>query len=129
MRLPQIFFIVVLAVLPVLSSAAIVTAGDFDWIKNFNTSAEANLSDFKARLAARFKIAGMQVEAVLSNCQKPADAYVVCVLVQTAGMPPEYFVERYRSGKDKGWGGTRKEPGYQTWLKGIPCPEEWHRIL
>jgi len=84
MRLQRIFFMI-LAALLVLSSAAIVQAADFDWMKNFNVRAEADLLDFKARLAARFKIAGVQVEAVLSNCKTPADAYVVCALGEKAG--------------------------------------------
>src|SRR4030042_6718674 len=112
----------VLAVLLVLSSAAAVIAGDFDWMGNFNIRADADLLDFKARLAARFNIAGVQVEAVLSNCKRPADAYVVCALGEMTGKPPEYVVERYKSGKDKGWGALAKSLGIK------PGSKEFHAL-
>ena len=121
MKLQKIFFMI-LAVLLVLSSPATVTASDFDWMTKFNVRAEADLLDFKARLAARFNIGGVQVEAVLSNCEKPADAYVVCALGQMAGMPPEYVVERYKSGKDKGWGALAKSLGIK------PGSKEFHAL-
>jgi hypothetical protein len=121
MKLSKILFIILAAIL-VLSSAAIVPAADFDWMKNFNVRAEADLSDFKARLTARFKIAGVRVEAVLSNCKTPADAYVACALGQMAGKPPEYVAERYRSGKDKGWGALAKS------LEIKPGSKEFHAL-
>ena len=120
MKLPKMSFIG-LAVLLVLPSS-VVTAADFDWMKNFNLRAEADLLDFKARLAARFKIAGVQVEAVLSNCERPADAYAVCALGEMAGKPPEYVVERYKSGKDKGWGALAKSLGIK------PGSKEFHAL-
>ena len=106
----------------VLSSSTVVTAADFDWMGNFNIRADANLLDFKARLAARFKIAGVQVDAVLSNCERPADAYVVCALGEMTGQPPEYVVERYKSGKDKGWGALAKSLGIK------PGSKEFHAL-
>ena len=121
MKLQKIFFML-LAGLLVLSSAAVVIAADFDWMGDFNIRAGANLSDFKARLAARFKIAGVQVDAVLSNCKTPADAYVVCALGQMAGQPPEYVAERYNAGKDKGWGALAKSLGIK------PGSKEFHAL-
>ena len=121
MKLQKIFFMV-LAVILVVSSAAIAIAADFDWMKNFNVRAEADLLDFRARLAARFNIAGVQVEAVLSNCGSPADAYVVCALGHMAGKPPEYVAERYRYGKDKGWGALAKSLGIK------PGSKEFHAL-
>ena len=121
MKLQKIFFMI-LAVLLVLSSPATVTASDFDWMTKFNVRAEADLLDFRARLAARFNIAGVQVEAVLSNCGSPADAYVVCALGHMAGKPPEYVAERYRYGKDKGWGALAKSLGIK------PGSKEFHAL-
>ncbi len=121
MKLQKMSFIG-LAVLLVLSSSSVVKAADFDWMKNFNLRAEADLLDFKARLAARFKIAGVQVEAVLSNCERPADAYVVCALGKMAGKPPKYVVERYKSEKDKGWGALAKSLGIK------PGSKEFHAL-
>jgi len=121
MKLRKMFFMV-LAVLLVLTSAAVAIAGDFDWMRDFNIRADADLLDFKARLAARFKIAGVQVEAVLSNCETPADAYVVCALGKMAGQPPEHVVERYKAGKDKGWGSLAKSLGIK------PGSKEFHAL-
>jgi hypothetical protein len=121
MKLHKISFMI-LALLLVLSSAPIVAAADFDWMRDFNIRAEADLSDFKARLAARFKIGGVQVDAVLSNCKKPADAYVVCALGQMAGKPPQYVAERYTTGKDKGWGALAKSLGIK------PGSKEFHAL-
>jgi len=121
MKLQKMFFMS-LGVLLVLASAAVVLAGDFDWMRNFNIRAEADLSEFKARLAARFKIAGVQVEAVLGNCETPADAYAVCALGQMAGKPPEYVAEKYKSGKDKGWGALAKSLGIK------PGSKEFHAL-
>jgi hypothetical protein len=119
---PQKIFFIILAPLLVLSVATIVPAGDFDWMGNFNIRAEADLSDFKARLAARFHIGDVQVETVLSNCGKPADAYVACALGQMAGKPPEYVAERYKSGKNKGWGAFAKSLGIK------PGSKEFHAL-
>ena len=113
---------IIFAALWVISSPAIVPAADFDWMRNFNIRAEADLSDFKARLAARFNIAGVQVEAVLGNSGSPADAYVACALGQMAGKPPEYVAERYRSGKYKGWGALAKGLGIK------PGSKEFHAL-
>ena len=110
------------AALLVLLSSAVVTAADFDWMRNFNIRADADLSDFKARLATRFNIAGVQVEAVVSSCRTPADAYVVCALGKMAKKPPEYVVERYNSGKDKGWGAFAKSLGIK------PGSKEFHAL-
>ncbi len=121
MKLHKMSFIIFAALL-VISSAAIASAADFDWMRNFNIRAEADLSDFKARLAARFNIAGVQVEAVLGNSGSPADAYVACALGQMAGKPPEYVAERYRSGKYKGWGALAKGLGIK------PGSKEFHAL-
>ena len=56
MKLMRMLF-VISAVMLALSSAAV--AADFDWVKDFNIRAEANPSGFRAQLAARFKIKGM----------------------------------------------------------------------
>lgn len=121
MKLHKMSFIIFAALL-VISSAAIARAADFDWMRNFNIRAEADLSDFKARLAARFNIAGVRLEAVLGNSGSPADAYVACALGQMAGKPPEYVAERYRSGKYKGWGALAKGLGIK------PGSKEFHAL-
>jgi hypothetical protein len=120
-KLRKLFF-TVLVVLSVLLYATIAAAADFDWMGNFNIRAEADLLDFKARLAARFNIGPVQVEAVLGNSGRPADAYVACALGQMSGKPPEYVAERYRSGKYKGWGALAKGLGIK------PGSKEFHAL-
>ena len=54
-----------------LLASSIATAGDFDWIKDLNIQAEADPSEFRARLEARFKIGNVEINTVLSNVEKP----------------------------------------------------------
>jgi len=73
----KVFRILVAVSMMILLAATIAAAGDFDWIKDFNIRAEADPSGFKARLATRFQIGDGQINTVLSNVEKPADAYMV----------------------------------------------------
>ena len=98
-------------------SSAVGAAGDFDWIKDFNIRAEADPSGFRARLAARFKIGDTQINAVLSNIDKPADAYIVLRLGEMSAKPTDYVMERYRSEKGKGWGALAKSLGIKPGSK------------
>jgi hypothetical protein len=104
----------------VLSSA--VVAGDFDWIKDFNIRAEADPSGFRARLAARFKIGDTHINAVLSNVERPADAYIVLRLGEMSAKPTDYVLEKYKAGKAKGWGELAKSLGIK------PGSKEFHAL-
>jgi len=95
----------------IISSATIVSAGDFDWIKDLNIQAQADLSGFKATLATRFKIGNTEINAVLSNVPDPAEAYMVLRLGEMSSRPTEYVIEQYKSGKNKGWGALAKSLG------------------
>jgi hypothetical protein len=105
-----------------VSSAAVVAAGDFDWTSDFNIRAEADPSGFRARLAARFKIGDTQINAVLSNVERPADAYIVLRLGEMSAKPTDYVIERYRSGKGKGWGALAQSLGIK------PGSKEFHDL-
>jgi len=94
-----------------ISLAAGASAGDFDWIKDLDIQAQADLSGFKATLATRFKIGNAEVNAVLSNVPDPADAYMVLRLGEMSSRPTEYVIEQYKSGKNKGWGALAKSLG------------------
>ncbi|MEN8212068.1 MAG: hypothetical protein ABFR31_10135, partial [Thermodesulfobacteriota bacterium] len=74
MKTLKIFFII--AVIALFSSASVI-AGDFDWMKNFNFRAKADPSGFRARLATRFKVGNVEIDAVLKNVTNPADAYMI----------------------------------------------------
>jgi len=121
MKLEKMLFMVSVVFL-LLSSSAIVVAGDFDWIRNFNIRAEADPSGFRTRLAARFKIGDTQINAVLSNVDKPADAYMVLRLGEMSAKPTDYVIEKYRSGKGKGWGALAKSLGIK------PGSKEFHAL-
>lgn len=112
--------LVVSIVFLLVSSAAV--AGDFDWIRNFNIKAEADPSGFRARLATRFKIGDVQIKIVLNNVEKPADAYMVLRLGEMARQPTDYVIEKYNSGKDKGWGALAKSLGIK------PGSKEFHAL-
>ena len=103
-----------------LSSA--VLAADFDWVKDFNIRAEADPSGFRAQLAARFKIGDAEIGAVLSVCDKPADAYIVLRLGEMSKRPTPYVLEKYKTDKGKGWGVLAKSLGIK------PGSKEFHEL-
>jgi hypothetical protein len=121
MKLQKMLFMV-LVVFLLVSSAAVVAAGDFDWTKDFNIRAEADPSGFKARLAARFNIGDTQINAVLSNVERPADAYMVLRLGEMSAKPTDYVIEKYKSGKGKGWGALAQSLGIK------PGSKEFHAL-
>ena len=119
MKVLKIWFVVFTAFL-LVSPAAI--AGDFDWTKDFNIKAEADPSGFRTRLAARFKIGDAEVKAVISDVKKPADAYIVFRLGEMSNQPTEKVIEKYKSGKGKGWGALAKSLGIK------PGSKEFHEL-
>jgi hypothetical protein len=121
MKFHKILFMVSVMVL-LLSSSEVVLAGDFDWMRDFNIRAETNLSEFRVRLGARFKIGDTEINAVLGNVETPADAYMVCRLGEMSGKPTRHVVEQYRSGKKKGWGAIAKSLGIK------PGSKEFHAL-
>lgn len=103
-----------------VSSAAL--AGDFDWLQDLNISAEADPSGFRAQLAARFKIGNAELNAVISNVEKPADAYVVLRLGEMSHQPTDRVITQYRSSKGQGWGVLAKSLGIK------PGSKEFHAL-
>jgi len=101
MKVQKIFLAISLLFLLVSLAAA---AGDFAWMRDFNTRAEADYLDFRARLAARFKIGGLEINAVLGTVEKPADAYMVLRLGEISRHPTDYVLTKYKATKGKGWG-------------------------
>ena len=118
----QKMLLMVSVVFLLVSSAAVATAGDFDWMKDFNIRAEADPSGFRARLAARFNIGDTQVTAVLSNVERPADAYMVLRLGEMSARPTDYVIGKYKSKKGKGWGALAKSLGIK------PGSKEFHAL-
>jgi hypothetical protein len=120
MKVQKILFIVL--VVSLLASSAMVEADDFDWMNDFNVRAEASQSGFRGRLATRFTIGDTQIKVVLSNVERPADAYMVLRLAEMSAKPTEYVVKRYKAKKGKGWGALAKSLGIK------PGSKEFHAL-
>jgi hypothetical protein len=102
--------ILVISVLALLLAASTVTAGDFDWTRNFNRQANTNPQEFKTRMAVRFHLSDMQVIALRNIFASPADAYIMLRLGEIRGdlktISKEQAIEAvntYRSNRSKGW--------------------------
>ena len=119
MKLIKILFS---ALMMLLLVSSISVAGDFDWIKDFNIKANIDPSGFRARLATRFRIGNAKIEAVISNVEKPADAYIVFRLGEMSGQSTDNVVEKYKIGKGKGWGALAKSLGIK------PGSKEFHAL-
>jgi hypothetical protein len=119
MKLIKMLLVILMMLLLVSSIAA---AGDFDWVQDFNIKAEIDPSGFRARLGARFKIGNAEIEAVLSNVEKPANAYMVFRLGEMSGQSTDDVVEKYEAGKGKGWGALAKSLGIK------PGSSEFHAL-
>jgi hypothetical protein len=118
MKLQKLFFAATVIFLLVSSAAG----GDFDWIKDFNIRAEADPSGFRARLAARFRIGDAEINAVISNVEGPADAYMVLRLGEMSAKPADYVISKYKAGKGKGWGALAQSLGIK------PGSREFHAL-
>jgi len=99
-----------------------VIAGDYGWLKDMNVKAEADPSGFRARLATRFKINDIEVEAVLSNVNKPADAYMVLRMGEMSGYSTDFALNKYKTNQGKGWGTIAKSMGIK------PGSSEFHAL-
>ena len=119
MKLFTILFIS-LVVLTGTSSAAL--ANDFGWTENFNIQAQSDPSGFRAKLATRFKLGDLQIDAVISNVDEPADAYIILRLGEISGKSAQYVIEKYRNTGKKGWGAMAKSLGIK------PGSPEFHAL-
>ncbi|MBW1865109.1 MAG: hypothetical protein JRI64_05625, partial [Deltaproteobacteria bacterium] len=73
----KLFKILIAFLIVFMMVTSVSIAGDFDWMKDFSIKAEADSSGFKARLSTRFKIGNTEINAILSNVDNSADAYMV----------------------------------------------------
>lgn len=118
----KLFKILLISGLTLLFVSAPVIAGDFGWVKDFNIEAQADPSGIRARLAARFHLGDVEVKAILSTCETPADAYIILRFGEMSGRPANYVVEKYKYNNDKGWGVLAKSLGIK------PGSEEFHAL-
>jgi hypothetical protein len=116
------FKIWVILSMMLLLVSSIAAAGDFDWIKDLNIRAEADPSGFRASLGTRFKIGDAEIRTVISNFERPGDAYMALRLGEMSNRPTEYVIEQYKSKKNKGWGALAKSLGIK------PGSKEFHAL-
>jgi hypothetical protein len=121
-ELMKLFKILIAFLIVFMMVTSVSIAGDFDWMKDFSIKAEADSSGFKARLSTRFKIGNTEINAILSNVDNSADAYMVLRLGEMSGQPAEEVIKRYKSGKGKGWGVLAKSLGIK------PGSQEFHAL-
>ena len=118
----KIFKLVVLVFSMFLFGSSMAAAGDFDWMKNFNTQASMDPAGFRARLASRFKIGDVPLSVVLENITDPAHAYMILRLGEMSHQPIERVMEEYNKNKGKGWGVIAKNLGIK------PGSAEFHAL-
>jgi len=99
-----------------------VQAGDIDWLRNLSIQAKADASGIKTKLATRFNLGGVKVNAVLSNVNGVEDAYMVMRMAEMSGHDTGYVVEQYQANKGKGWGVLAKRLGIK------PGSREFHNL-
>lgn len=118
----KVFKLMLGIVIVLFLSYSMAIAGDFDWLDDVNIRAQADPSGFKAQLSTRFRIGDARVSAVLTNVDRPADAYMVFRLGELSKNPPENVLREYRAGKGKGWGVIAKNLGIK------PGSKEFHAL-
>lgn len=110
----KILFVILIAL---LLSSSIASAGDFDWMRDFNIKTEADPSGLRARLEARFQVGDIKIKTVLGNVEKPVDAYMLLRLGEMSNQPIDHVIEKYKAGKSKGWGALAKSLGIKPGSK------------
>jgi hypothetical protein len=106
----------------ILLLSSIGSAGDFDWMKDFNIQAEVDPSGLRARLQGRFQIGDVEVRAVLDSTDNPADAYMLLRLGELSRQPIDRVIREYRAEKGRGWGVLAKSLGIK------PGSQEFHAL-
>jgi len=109
--------ILIIILLTLLSTTSVVFAGDFDWIRDFNIRAEADLSGFRARMEARFRVGDLEIKAVLGDVEKPSDAYILFRFGEMSNQPIDTVLKKYKAQKGKGWGVLAKSLGIKPGSK------------
>ncbi len=120
-NMKQLGFLMIL-LLTQISFISVAHAGDFDWLHNLDVSAKADSSGFQYTLSTRFHIGNVEVKTVLSNVDKPSDAYMVFRLGELSHRPVTEVVKIYRANRHKGWGVIAKNLGIK------PGSREFHAL-
>jgi hypothetical protein len=108
---------VLFAILTLLPGLSLVSADDFDWLRDLNMRAEADLSEFRARLETRFKVGDLKIRTILGNIEKPADAYILLRIGEMTDQPIDRIIEKYKADRSKGWGAIARSLGIKPGSK------------
>lgn len=119
MKQIKIVFFVLMLVFGVSSFAS---AGDFDWIKDFDIQARLDPSGLKTKLGARFQVGDLKINTVLSNAETPSDAYMMLRLGEISKQPVDKVIDTYKTQKNKGWGTMARSLGIK------PGSKEFHAL-
>jgi hypothetical protein len=109
--------ILLMSLIVLLLISSIGSAGDYDWVRDFNIQAEADPSGLRARLEARFQVGDIKIKAVLGSVDKPADAYMLLRLGEMSNQPVDHVIKKYKAEKGKGWGTLAKSLGIKPGSK------------
>lgn len=90
-------------------------------LNTLNSSAEKDLTKFKAEMKEQFGLAGAQVDEYL-KIMKPAEIILAGRIGKVSKKPVDKVVNVYRANKDKGWGYVAKEMGIK------PGSPEFHAL-
>jgi len=99
-----------------------VSASDFDWLTKLNIKAEADSSGYRVRLATRFHIGDVKVNAVVSSVGRLSDAYMIFRLGELSHRPVDEVISVYQANRKKGWGAMAKSLGIK------PGSREFHAL-
>lgn len=111
-----------------LVAVSALAASDFDWTRSFSLEARADSSGFKAQLKSRFKIGDVQLDALLSYVNDPADAYLLLRLGEISERPIELVIEKYRRNNGKGWGEVAKSLGIKPGSRQFHALKQGHDL-
>lgn len=109
-------------------NCATATAGDFAWLSELDIKARNDSSGFQARLATRFHIGDAEIRTVISNVDRPADAYMVLRLRELSRQPTVRVIDQYHAYKNKGWGVMAKNLGIKPGSKAFHALKSGHDL-
>lgn len=126
----------ILSLMTLLALSITANAADFDWTGDFNTQAQADPVDFRARLADRFGLDDFQVITLLTIFDSPADAYIMLRFGEMQGILKKKIsreqgiavIRKYRRNKGRGWGVMAESLGVKPGSKEFSELKEGHDL-
>lgn len=98
-----------------------VMAGEFAWLNELDTHAQADPSGYRALLSERFGLGDADMQSVLNNVERPSEAYMILRLGEMSSQQSFYVTHLYHF--NKGWErlanklGVNPDSGAFTMLK------------